>query len=450
MQLMKSLQLKIILMTVLILTVIFGLIFLTINVYIKTIVNKQVSFIFNELVENNGYKKISAKNQFEIQRGNQPPQKEKDIENLPLRKEPPRRDFNEPYFNRDKENLPPNRNSFLDLPFDIHTMRNFFSVELDTKKNVKKYISDFPISYSEEELKEMIDNVLYLDKETGTYNGLRYLLAEKPYGYLLIFIDTRIEQNITFQLFRISVIAYIVSLLCSVGIAFIFSLFAIKPVKKSFDNQKQFIADASHELKTPLAVINANVDVLENEVGTNKWLENIHNDIDRMNELIKSLLYLSKVDNHENLFIKKEFCISRAIESIVLSFESLAFENDIQIETNIQDSINYFGDEEQIKECIVILLDNALKYSFPKTTVKVSLFVNNKINIVIRNSGIGIKQEDLRKIFRRFYRVDVSRERESGGYGLGLSIAQSIINQHKGKITAASEYNSWAEFLIQL
>lgn len=469
MQMMQKLQLKIILMTVLILTVVFGLIFLTINLYIKNSINNQVSYIFEEVIENDGVTKTlmspprrdnnmpgdftppdfedEPEHKEPFERKN--PEIHRDMENNP--KEPPIRDFDNPHRNENNTFSGPIRNSFWSLPFDIHSIRNYFSVKLDSEKNISEIISGFPIAYSETEIIDIVKETVSLNKDTGLYTGLRFCITEKSYGFLLVFIDVRIEQNLTFQLLRISIIAYVVSLFFALIIAYFFSLFAIKPVQNSFENQKQFIADASHELKTPLAVINANVDVLENEIGSNRWIMYIQNEIKRMDKLVKSLLYLSKVDNHEKMFVKKNFDLSRLIESVVLSFEPLAFEKEIQIQTQIDDSIMFFGDEEKIKECLLVFLDNAVKYSFEKGLITVSLSENNgKKCISIKNTGIGIKQEDLQRIFNRFYRADISRDRDTGGYGLGLSIAQSIVNQHKGKILVNSEYNSWAEFIIQL
>ena len=220
-----------------------------------------------------------------------------------------------------------------------------------------------------------------------------------------------------------------------------------KPARDSFRKQKEFIADASHELKTPLAVIMASAEELSKrdkpEKGSDeKLLDNILYESDRMNKLIAQLLSLSKLEEGTQLSYAEED-LSKLAEKTALAYEAVAFEQGIEIDTDISKHVNFICNKEEMEKMLSILLDNAIRHSYKDTAVRVELKeIREHINIRIVNKGDPIPEGDEEKIFERFYRGDTSRNRTDNRYGLGLAIARSIAEKHHGDIRARSEDGS--------
>lgn len=209
----------------------------------------------------------------------------------------------------------------------------------------------------------------------------------------------------------------------------------VNPVNETFEKQKQFISDASHELKTPLAVIEANTDVLENEIGNNKWLKYIQNEIENMDKLVNELLLLAKIENIDYIKKYEKFNLSTKIETSAAMFESIAYEKQVKIITGIEKDIYINGNKQDFEHVLSVLLDNAIKHSEIDKEVKIELFKEkNSIVLQVKNYGEPILEEEKNKIFERFYRVDKSRNRSEKRYGLGLAIAKSIVDKYNGKI----------------
>ena len=227
-------------------------------------------------------------------------------------------------------------------------------------------------------------------------------------------------------------------------------------MERAWEQQRQFTADASHELKTPLTVILANTGILlshKQETISNqvKWVENTETEAQRMKQLVEDMLFLAKSDDVRLPVTHLPLDFSDAVLSRILPFESVAYEQGITIQSNIERDIVVNGDEGQLKQLVSILMDNACKYAPQGGTITVSLLrEQEKAKLVVNNTGGVIAPEELAHVFERFYRSDKSRARKQGGYGLGLAIAKSIAEKHHGVITAESEEKSGTSFTVCL
>ena len=256
-----------------------------------------------------------------------------------------------------------------------------------------------------------------------------------PNTVRITFIENEDTISHIKTIFIVSSIIAVASLFAIYKLAKKVSKMIVKPVEETFEKQKQFISDASHELKTPLAVIEANSDVLENEIGTNKWISYIQNEIESMNKLINELLLLAKIENIDNLKEYKQLNLSKEVEIILSMFESMAYEKQIIIKSKISENITINGNKEDIEHIVSTLTDNAIKHTRSQKEVEVELKKEkNEIILEVKNVGDPIPQQEREKIFERFYRIDKSRNRNEKRYGLGLAIAKSTIERYNGKI----------------
>lgn len=282
-----------------------------------------------------------------------------------------------------------------------------------------------------------------------TYNKTKYAFVckKKPLGEVIYLKSSKDYDEANSRLIGIFIFIILGSIIIFYFVSKYIAKNAIKPVEEAYNEQSRFIADASHELKTPLAIIKTNLEVLSNNKqdtieNQSKWFEYINFQTSRMSNLVNDLLYLAKSDNKEILGANERYNLSNAIMNQVLSFEAIMFEKDIILDLNIEDNIVFNGNKEAIEQLVGILIDNAIKYSYKKGVISVSLIKEKqKIIFKVTNNGDTIEKEDLDKLFNRFYRVDKSRDRKTGSYGLGLSIAKSIVEKHNGNIYAESKDN---------
>lgn len=266
----------------------------------------------------------------------------------------------------------------------------------------------------------------------------------------IVIINNETVTSKLISLLIITIISFLVLECLIVIISRLITGWITKPAKEAFDRQREFIADASHELKTPLAVIMASSDELKSDTEDKRYIDNIKYESERMNKLIAGLLDLSKLEEGITKDSYKDENLSKIIEKSCLAFEGVAFEEGVGIESDIENDITYKCSKEEMEKLISTLLDNAVKHSDKGTSVKVKLY-RSKNNVVLKviNKGEPIREGDEEKIFERFYRADKSRERSTNRYGLGLAIAKRIVLNHNGTIKAYSE-NGETVFRVEL
>lgn len=333
-------------------------------------------------------------------------------------------------------------------------------VELSNDKSIKNIFKSYEVSINNDTLQNIVNKIVDNTKNFGKVNisnsSYSYLKGITPFGTKIAFMERSQYDNMLFQLLKTFVLIGFISLIVLLLISVYLTNKSIIPIKETFEKQKQFIADASHELKTPLAIIKTNTSLILSQPddsikNQSKWINYINSQTDRMSILINEMLSLAKMDTAENQLPLSPINMSKIVESMILMFDAVIYENNINLETNIIKNLFVNGDKESLKKLFSIIMDNAIKHTDKEGTITVSLFTHrNKVKMIIRNTGEGIEPENLERVFERFYRVDSSRDRETGGYGLGLSIASSIVKQHKGKIYATSKVGSYTSFIVEL
>lgn len=332
--------------------------------------------------------------------------------------------------------------------------------ELDSSGNITNCFIHLNYDMTNTKLKNSINTVYESNKDSGKIkiDDYTYKYEKRSFGdsSKIVLLNISSEESLKIKLIKIFILAGSLSLVFLLIISIYLTNKSIEPIKDTFNRQKQFVADASHELKTPLTIIKTNTSLLlsnpEDSIkNQSKWIKYIETQSDRMSELVNEMLSLAKLDVEENKLMLSSINLSNIMESMLLTFDAVIFENRITLDTNINKNIMINANEESIKKLFSILMDNAIKYTNKEGSISVNLVTDkSKAKLIIRNTGDGIPKDKLNQIFERFYRVDDSRDRETGGYGLGLSIAKSIVTQHKGKIYASSNLNKDATFTVEL
>ena len=331
----------------------------------------------------------------------------------------------------------------------------FFAVQISSRGELIAASGGYFDLSDREYIQEIVNAALLSDKETGELeeHDLRYLKASSVIGFTIVFSDTTTEaatmKNMVYSCLAVFGVAMAVFLVVSI----VLSHWVIKPVAAAWDQQRQFVADASHELKTPLSVIMSNAELMQNEetelADCRKFSKNILSVTYQMRSLVENLLEMARVDNGT---LKMKFAsldFSQLVSDAVLSFQLLYEEKELGLRCAVDPGISLHGSEQHLYQVLDVLLDNALKYSTPGGMVSVDLGVTGRVCILsVSSPGEPISKEDMKKIFKRFYRADKARAM-NGSYGLGLSIAESIVEAHKGKIWAESG-DGFNTFFVQL
>ena len=313
---------------------------------------------------------------------------------------------------------------------------NGFSIaKVDDSGRIIKTYRDDSLIPDQDALQHKVIGALNSGKTSGFIGSYRFLKAETNVGNLILFLNCQRELDSQHSFEKNS-------LLISIGvIASVFVLIVliskrvIAPIQETYIKQKQFITGASHELKTPLAIISSNADVLEMMNGDSKWTQNIHNQVDRLTSLVNSLVVFSRMEEKDTVE-RTRFDLTNALESRIEDFNELANFQKKNIVTDIDPDLYYFGEEASIVQLMDILLENAIKYAPEDSGISVSLKKNRKYAILKVSNKATVQKGDLSKVFERFYRLDESRNSAIKGYGIGLSMAQLIAEKHKETIRA--------------
>ena len=331
----------------------------------------------------------------------------------------------------------------------------FFTVQVSGRGEVLAVGGGYFDLSDRANVQQIVNIALSGESETGELEEyeLRYLKGINPMGMTIVFADTSTETATLRDLLHSCIFIFAVVMILFFFVGIRLSQWAIKPVAIAWDQQKQFVADASHELKTPLSVIMTNAELMQSDETTGeecrRFSENILSTSYQMRALVENMLEMARVDSGAEHMHFTDVDFSQLANDAVLSFQLLYGEQEMGLQSNIRDGVMLRASEQHLYQVMDVLLDNALKYSEPHSTVKVGLnTVGRECLLSVAGRGEPLSREEQKDIFKRFYRADKARAM-NGSYGLGLSIAESIVEAHKGKIWAESKggYNT---FYVQL
>lgn len=316
----------------------------------------------------------------------------------------------------------------------------YCSVWLDKEENPLFIMTDHVASISTQEALEYARAALGQGRESGRLEQYRYLVTSGTHGSLVVFLDCAREFQTARSLLLISTVVYLAVLAAVFGVSLLISGRAVHPIVESLRRQKQFITNAGHELKTPLSIINANVDVLSLTQGESQWLTSIQHQTRRMSRLIQEMLKLARLDEGSKPAFS-EVDLSALVEEMAADFSLLAQSGGRSFSSTVQPGLRLHAHEAGLRELLSILLDNAVKYSTPEGAISLSLEKHGRrLRLQLANDvPAPLTQEQLGHLFDRFYRGDGSRSSQTAGYGLGLAIAREIAERHHGKLSAANQ-----------
>ena len=295
-----------------------------------------------------------------------------------------------------------------------------------------------------EALQTILDQCMAQNSPEGTIDTyrLRYLRQDNGLYEKIAFVDMSMEQRVTRDMLRPYIRIAAAALLVLLGVSILLSRWAIRPVERSWDQQRQFLADASHELKTPLTVILSNAELLEAaslEARPARWADNIHSEARQMKALVEEMLTLARADNMVRTAMLTEVSLSDIAADCALAFEPVAFEAGKPLEYQLTEDVTVLGDRDKLRQLVSILLDNAIKYGADGGTITLTLQkTDRQAKLTVANPGKPIPADQLPRLFERFYRADASRGEQSG-FGLGLPIARTIAEEHKAALKAESD-----------
>ena len=297
------------------------------------------------------------------------------------------------------------------------------------------------------ELEAILSDCLQQGQPEGTIHsyGLRYMRQDYGLYQRLAFVDMSMEQATLQELMGSYLQIGLAALVLLLGVSILLARWATRPVARAWQQQRQFLSDASHELKTPLTVILSNAELLEAaplDARPARWADNIHSEAKQMKSLVEKMLTLARADNAVHTTVMAETSLSDLATDCVLAFEPVAFEAGKPLESDIAPDVTVTGDADKLRQLVGVLLDNAIKYGQAGGTITLTLRrTDRQARLLVSNPGTPIPPDQLSRLFERFYRADASRGEQSG-FGLGLPIAAAIAAEHKGTLKAESDQSS--------
>ena len=316
------------------------------------------------------------------------------------------------------------------------TEYNGFSIaKVDDNGRIIKAYRDDTLIPDQDALQSKVIKALEKGKTSGFIGSYRFLKVETNVGNLILFLNCQRELDSNASFVQNSILISIGVILSVLVLIILVSKRVIAPIQETYLKQKQFITGASHELKTPLAIISSNADVLEMMNGDSKWTQNIHNQVDRLSSLVNSLVVFSRMEE-KDIVERTNFDLTEALKLRIEDFDELANFQKKNIVADVDPNLNYYGEKDSIIQLMDILLENAIKYAPEYSDISVKLHKNRKYATLKVSNKANVQKGDLSKVFDRFYRLDESRNSAIKGYGIGLSMAQLIAEKHKETIQA--------------
>lgn len=328
-----------------------------------------------------------------------------------------------------------------ETPFETR----YFSVSLDADDEIVETDLGYIAAVDEDAAAELCAEVLKMGTERGFIGNYRYYVSEgaasnRSSEKLIVFLDISRDMQSAMSFLLTSVVVTILALLIMLVIVYFAAAKAVKPIAESYEKQRRFITDAGHELKTPIAIINADTEVLELDTGETEWTRDIKQQTKRLADLTADLIYLSRMEESDRSLTLIDFSFSDMVEDAAGSFVALAKTKNRTLDVAVQPMLEVKGDEKALRQVVGILLDNAIKYSPEGGNIGLRAEKGAKgVTLTVSNDAENVSKDTVSHMFDRFYRGDSSRSSENPGYGIGLSIAKAIIDSHKGKIAAEAK-----------
>lgn len=328
-----------------------------------------------------------------------------------------------------------------------YQVSTFFAVIFDRDGEVKEYLNQPTSDMTDDELQSWAKTLLSGSKKYGVNGNIVYYITMGTDYTMVTMMDNSVAGAAVDTLLKYMVIFGSIVLIILLIISTLLANWVVRPMEEGYEKQKIFVADAGHELKTPISTIDANLAILEREFGDNKWLGNIAYENSRMSVMVHQLLDLARIESVKA--VPEEVDFGHIILSAALPFEAKAYENGCTLEYVIDDNLKLQGDKMQLEKLVSILIDNALEHCTGSVVRIISQRTRKGVKFTVSNQGAVIPESDREKLFERFYREDKSRSGEKGYYGLGLAIARAIVESHKGRIWVECE-NGWVSFCVYL